>query len=99
MYKEITISLQVNNNEEHVDVSYCINVLGEIQTISCKVKSATYNSQQWLHIRSFELKSEIEGLLYTPLFVDNSNIKNYNDSAFIDKAYNVIMAKENFILM
>jgi hypothetical protein len=96
MQKKITVLYSVNDLEYSVVISYTIEMSEQLQTISCIVNPGTFNFPPWLQLRKFELRSYFSAGQYTPLFSDNSNIKNMNAVLFIDKTYNDIMAQEKF---
>lgn len=99
MEKEITVLYKINDLDEKVLVSYHIEMVSDVQVISCKIKQVTFNTLHWLQLRNFELKSAPSPQGYVPLFSDNGNIKNVDAVMFIDQAYAEIMAKEKFKIM
>jgi disulfide oxidoreductase YuzD len=66
----------------------------DIQTIHCIVNPGTNNILHWLSLRKFELKSRYSNGKYTPLYIDNDNIKSVDAALFLDKAHEEIMGNE-----
>jgi hypothetical protein len=96
MEKEISVLYKIGSREDAVLVSYSIDMVSDIQTITCNIRKVSTNSLHWLQLRKFELRSMHSAEGYMPLFSDNSNIKNRDAVLFIDKTYRDIMAIEKF---
>lgn len=98
MNKEIVVDFELNGNLFSIPVRYETEMLGNVQTITCRINTGGYHPPVWLAIRCFELRSIIEDGIYTPLFIDNEHIKSVNAALFIDKAYHQIMAEEHLTI-
>jgi hypothetical protein len=99
MEKEIMVLFSTNNVQEDIKVAYRIDVIDDVQVISCKVMEAAFSAMHWLQLRTFSLKSSVCKGEYTPLYTDNPGVKNIAASDFIDRAYVEIMAQEHCTIL
>ena len=94
MSKCITVSYSWGNAPVDIQLSYAINMLGNVQTIACSVDGSRFPN--WLQLRKFEISSLKEHNVYTPLYSEVNNNKNMDTGLFIDKVYSDIMLAEKF---
>lgn len=94
MNKQITVSHFGGNTNVQVQLQYTIDMLGNVQIITCTVEGKQLPI--WLQLRKFKMMSLNENNSYVPLLNEGNNDKNLDTSLFIDKAYTDIMQAENF---
>ncbi len=93
MTSPITIPFSADQPGE-LDISYVINVSGDIQEITCTIVGPRFPI--WLQLRKFILMSQKKDSHYVPLFSELNNSKNLATTLFIDQAYTSIMSREKF---
>jgi hypothetical protein len=94
MTKNITVSHLGDDASVQIQLQYTIEVLGNVQTITCSVEGKQL--PVWLQLRKFKMMSLNENNSYVPLHNEGNNDKNLDTTLFIDKVYTDIMRAENF---
>lgn len=92
MSKSISVSYLSGEVTLELQLTYVIQMMGDIQSIACSVDGNHFPN--WLQLRKFELLSLKEKSFYTPLFNEINNNKNIDTVLFIDKVYAAIMRAE-----
>ncbi|MFI5195656.1 MAG: hypothetical protein ACHQD8_01075 [Chitinophagales bacterium] len=92
MYKSITIHSSFNNVPSEIQLTYTVQLVETVHTISCCVISE--HIPNWLQLRKFEITSIHEKQGYVPLFNEINNEKNLATILFIDQVYTNIMKAE-----
>jgi hypothetical protein len=92
MDKNISVLFQLNGSDLPVVITYNINMLGDIQTISCHVDNTEHRN--WLQLNKFEMKSQLSDGMYVALFNEAVQKKNIATTLFIDQVYSDIMHRE-----
>lgn len=99
---KISVLFSVDGSDMPVAITYMIQMVDNIQVISCSVDQTEYKNR--LQIGKFELRSRLSSGIYTPLFNEGIQGKSIVTSLFVDKVYADIMNKEkmpvdeNFVL-
>ncbi len=92
--KNIDTQYPTDKGSVPVNVSYDIESEDGIQLINCLLKPQTGATMHWAYPRSFKFKSSYRNGHYRALYVENDNVNTVNEAQFLDKVYNLIMAKE-----
>ena len=92
MSKTITVSYSFRDVPADIQLSYSIQMAGNVQTIACSIVGNQFPN--WLQLRKFEMLSQKEQNVYVPLFSEINNYKNLDTVLFIDKVYTDIMQAE-----
>jgi len=97
MDKKITLSYDSGKAIVEVPLTYTVELLGNVHTITCHVGGPPF--PLWLRTRKFELMSSLENKKYTPLFNEINHGRNLDTTLFIDLAYNNIMKAEKLVVI
>jgi hypothetical protein len=96
MAKSITVAYSLGDTDFQIPLSYVMQTLDKVQTITCTVQGASM--PLWLQLRKFDVISLNDRSGCVPLFNEVNNSKNLDTILFIDKAHNEIMGEEKLKL-
>lgn len=98
MIRNVLVPCAISDKEVTLPIAYIIETVNGLLVITCSLAN---NAQipTWLQVRKFELRSIVEDSGYTPLYTYQENVKNMETLVFIEKTYELVMAKEKFKIL
>lgn len=98
MTGNVSVPCMAGDEEIALPISYEIEMHDGVHVITCSMPGNA-RVPTWLHVRKFELRSIVEDAGYTPLYTYQENVKNMETLVFIEKAYELVMIKEQLKIM